>query len=155
MKKILFFSLLGLSLALIGCGGGDSGFDYDDLVPDSSNSNVSASEALEVQQTANGYNLTWKRTGEVIKYSYTALIVKNSAGSFKVASTNSNRTLNITCELDSEYQNDNIKRYICDGGIGVGAIGFGFYKVNDSSNDFYERAGNDDNDKEVKLPNSI
>ncbi len=148
MKKILFSSLLGV--ALIGCGSGSSGgFDYDDLIPDSSSSNVSASEALKISATSDGYNIKWKRTGQAKYGSYTALILKNAQGTYKIASTNNNRTLHIKCVLESKSS----QRYECDGGIDV--MGAGGFILTSGSNVFYERAGNSQDDKTIKLPASL
>ncbi len=148
MKKMLLKSTvtLALGLSFVACGGVDKSSDYDDLIPDRSGG-TSIDRALKVSKSSNSIKLQWSRTGKVRNGSYTQLEVRNSSGTYVLATTNTNSKITISCRQD--YKQDNDIKYTCS--PSNYSLSQSFWFKGDEKNIVQERGGVNRSNRTLKI----
>ena len=69
-----------------------------DVSTPANDSSKNAQLSIKVLNSGSEIDFTWVRTGKVVYYSHTDLVVVNSNGISKISQTNSDEKISITCE---------------------------------------------------------
>ncbi len=148
-KKLTIYFTLGLIMAnFSGCGLSDIGSE-NDLTEYFTGDSAKPEFKVTQDAFADHIVITWSRTGKVKKYSYTQLEVRNSSGTYVIASTNTNQKYTITC-TKSSYASKGLNYHCIQDNFGHhGAI----FTLSET-NIFQERGGTKEEDP-IKVIGSI